>query len=287
MLESSLAFLQCMVCKGRLELDVLVRDVEIDEGLLYCSHCSLKFPIIDRVPILYSDTAMYISQRKSLAGRLYRLAKSNVMKDHLKSMIANIQYDNDQNIIEDRWTRIYQNSTKSKFYSIIKSKLSHIPKTSVALEHGCSIGTITTHLAQKHNMVLGIDRSFSAIWQAKRYHRANLDYFVACSLSDIFSVQFGLVVALNVLEIIEPRILLEHIKNQISNGYLVISDPYDFERQHMVKELDAKSLRKTIQQLGFHITCGTSRVSYIPWNLNLYDRARLCYKVDLVMGRLQ
>ena len=285
MLEASLEFLQCMVCKGKLKLDVLVSDIEIDEGILNCSNCGLKFPIIDRVPILYNDITTYISQRKSLAGRLYRLAKNKIMKDYLKNIISKIHYDKDQCIIEDRWVKIYQNSTKSKFYSIIKSKLSRMPRTSIVLEHGCSIGTITTHLAKKHDMVLGIDRSFSAVWQAKRYHRTNLDYFVADSLSDIFSVQFGIVAALNVLEIIEPKLLLDHIRDQISNGYIVISDPYDFEREHMVKRLDAKVLRSTIQHLGFHITCGTSHVSYIPWNLNLYDRARLCYEVDLVIGR--
>ncbi len=283
MLESSLDILQCMICKERLKVEVLIKDLEIVEGILECNCCGLKFPIIDRVPILWNDITTYLAERRSLVGKLYQISKSKVMRDYLKNAITGIQYKEDRGVIEDRWTRIYQNSVKSKFYHVIRSKLSLIPRSNIVLEHGCSIGTIAAHLAKSHDTVLGIDRSFSAIWQAKRNHRANLDYFVADSLSEIFSKQFDIVIALNILEIIEPHRLLECISRQISNGYVVITDPYDFERQHVVKRLEPGSLRIAMQQLGFDIIYGTSDPSHIAWNLNLYDRARLCYKVDLII----
>jgi 2-polyprenyl-3-methyl-5-hydroxy-6-metoxy-1,4-benzoquinol methylase len=137
-------------------------------------------------------------------------------------------------------------------------------------------------------MVFGIDRSFSALLIAKKSFKDNLDYVVADSLSSVFAQsQFNLIIALNILELVEPVDLLKHVSKQISSGYFVISDPYDFDRgTHSVKKpLDESQLRSYLQKFGFKISSKTKNPSFIPWNLKLNSRATLNYKVDLIIGK--
>ena len=42
--------------------------------------------------------------------------------------------------------------------------------------------------------------------------------------------KFDLVLALNMLEIVEPYEMLKCISKQISTGYTIITDPYDYVR---------------------------------------------------------
>jgi 2-polyprenyl-3-methyl-5-hydroxy-6-metoxy-1,4-benzoquinol methylase len=171
---------------------------------------------------------------------------------------------------------------------VIKKNLNFIAKSKLVLEYGCSIGIITSYLANSHDMVFGIDRSFSALRYAKKSSKNNLDYIVADSLSPVFGkLQFDLILALNVLELIEPLELLKQVSKQISIGYFVISDPYDFDRgtNSVRKPVDESTLRKNLWNLGFKILSKTKNPSYIPWNLKLNSRATLNYKVDLIIGK--
>ncbi len=163
-----------------------------------------------------------------------------------------------------------------------------MPSSKLVLEHGCSIGIVTSHLANSNDLVFGVDRSFSAIEYAKKQFKDNLDYFVADSLTPVFGkLQFDLVLALNVLEIIEPQVLLKSISKQITKGYFVISDPYDFDRgpASVKNPMDASTLRINLKNLGFKISNSTKKPSFIPWNLKLNPRATLNYKVDLVIAQ--
>ena len=210
------------------------------------------------------------------------------MKSFLKSSLSKIISGDDRTLLEERWSKIYQNSMHSKFYSLIKNNLNSLSKDNAVLEHGCSIGIITSYLADSNKIVFGIDRSFSALRFAKKSYKNNLDYVVADSLSPVFGkLQFNLVLALNILELIEPIELLQHISKQISSGHFVISDPYDFERGiHSVKKtLDEYTLRTNLENLGFKISAQTKKPSFIPWNLKLNPRATLNYKVDLIIGK--
>jgi hypothetical protein len=100
-------------------------------------------------------------------------------------------------------------------------------------------------------------------------------------------LHFDLILALNVLELVEPMELLRHISKQISAGYFVITDPYDFDRgtNSVKKLLDEKTLRRNLENLGFKIVPKTTTPSHIPWNLKINPRATLNYKVDLVIGK--
>lgn len=288
MLESSLEFLRCVRCSSKLELDVFKRDQEIEEGLLECKKCNLKYPIIDKLPILWVDFPAYLSSRKKLSGKLYRLITNQTLRDFFKSSLSEIKPVDDRTALEERWTRIYQNNKNSKLYSLVKSSIDALQKSNLVLEHGCSIGIMTSYLADYNKMVFGIDRSFSALQIAKKSFKSNLDYFVADSLSPTFGkLQFDLILGLNVLELIEPLELLKHISKQISSGYLILTDPYDFDRgSNSVKApLDELTLRTTLKDFGFRITAKTKNPSYIPWTLKLNPRATLNYKVDLIIGK--
>jgi len=232
MLESSLEFFRCVRCGSKLDLDVFKIDKEIEEGILECCKCYLIFPIIKKIPILWDDFSKYLSDRKVLSGILYQSTTSEKLKKFVKHSLSKInKFNDDRTALEKRWSLIYQNSKGSKFYSAVKNNINSIPPSPVVLEHGCSIGIMTSWLADSHNMVFGIDRSFDAISYAKKSHKNNLDYAIADSLSPIFGkLQFDLILALNVLDLIEPSEFLKHVSKQISFGHLVITDPYDFDR---------------------------------------------------------
>ena len=210
------------------------------------------------------------------------------MKQFLKTSLSNSTKCDDRTHLEERWCRIYLKSKNSRFYSVVKKELEQIPSSELVLEYGCSIGLMTRFLADHHKTVFGIDRSYAAISVAKKSSKKNLDYIVADSLSCVFGrTKFDLVLALNVLELIEPLDLLQHVSEQIRQGFFVISDPYDFDRgKNSVKNpLDEKSLRKNLENLGFSITAKTKKPSFHTWNLHLGSRTVLNYKVDIVTSQ--
>ena len=289
MLESSLEFLKCVNCGSKLELDSFKQDKEVIEGILECPKCNGQYPIIEKIPILWNDFPLYLSSRKKLGGKLYQLIENSKLKKFCKSSLSNtIQTNEDRTSLEERWSQIYQNSKSSKFYSEIQKNLNSLQKSNLVLEYGCSIGIMTSFLAKSNKMVFGVDRSFSALRIAKKLFKNNLDYVVADFLSPIFGkFQFDLVLALNVLELVEPAEFLKHVSKQIDKGYFVISDPYDFDRGiHSVKKpLDEKLLRMNLQNLDFKITPETKTSSHISWILKLNPRATLNYNVDLVIAK--
>ena len=139
---------------------------------------------------------------------------------------------------------------QSRFYSTIKKELRNLPTSKLAVEYGCSIGIMSSFLSDTFQTVFGVDRSFSAIKIAKKDSRDNLDYFVADSLSPIFGkTKFDLILALNLLELIEPIDFLKHISAQIQKGNLIISDPYDYDRgiNSVKNPLDENTLRQNLR----------------------------------------
>jgi len=289
MLESTVTFLRCVRCGSKLELDVFKLDKEIEEGILECKKCTLVFPIIEKIPFLWDDFSKYLSFRKVLGGKLYRLTNTEKMKSFLKSSLSKtIRTNDDRTALEERWSKIYQNNQSSKFYSLIKKNFASIKRSKLVLEYGCSIGITTSFLADYHDMVFGIDRSFSALRYAKKSSKNNLDYIIADFLSPVFGrLQFDFILALNVLELMEPLQLLKQVSKQISTGYFIISDPYDFDRgtSSVKKPVDEQTLRTNLENLGFKISSKTKKPSFLPWNLKLNPRATLNYKSDLIIAK--
>ncbi len=287
MKEFSLDYLRCIKCNSKLELDVFKKQREIEEGILECKECKSLYPIIEKIPILWDDFSNYISNRRMLGGKLVNSVSSQMKKFLKNSLTRNIKSIEDRTNLEERWTNIYQNSRRSRFYSTIKNELDTLPNSKLVLEYGCSIGIMSSFLADSSQTVFGVDRSFSAIKIAIKESKENLDYFVADSLSPLFGkTKFDLILALNLLDLVEPVDLLKQISAQIQNGNLVITDPYDHDRgQNSVKRpVDENTLRQNLRNLKFRITSNTDSPSNIPWNLKLNPRTTLNYKVDLVIA---
>jgi len=286
--QFSLEYLRCVNCNSALELEVFERSSEIREGFLLCLNCDGRYPIISKIPILWPNFASYLSNRAQLGGYLMNQAKNQKLKSFVKCSLKKIDRRiADTSPIEKRWVTTYKKSLKSKFYNHIKNSIKKLSQSNLVLEHGCSIGHITQYLAQKHAIVFGIDQSFFAISEAKKNDFKNLDYFVANSLKPPFGkTKFGIVVALNVLELIEPLDFLNVVSSQV-RGTVVISDPYDFERgkESVKQRINSKSLRAELIKLGFTLMQNTTRPSFLPWKLNINSRLSLHYKVDLIIAK--
>ena len=282
MLETTVNFLSCLQCNSKLDVDVSSKDDEIVEGFLVCKNCTLKFPVIDKIPIIWNDFTKFLFKRRQLGEELYFLSKSEAMKQFVKSSMKSTSSERSQ--IEKHWTEIYQNSTNSKFYQTLKKFLSTID-SKISLEYGCSIGTVSSFLGRQSENAFGIDRSFYAIQIAKRKKLPNVDYVVSDALFPIFGRQkFDLIVGLNILELINPPDLILHVAKQIESGHFVLTDPYDFERgtNSVETRFDSDSLREFLLESGFQINKKTKQPAFIPWNLEINKRTTLNYQVDLI-----
>lgn len=286
--ESSLKYLRCVKCHKKLDLEIIRRKEEINEGFLVCKNCNSRHPIISKIPIIWENLSLYLSKRAQLGGHLYSHSTSQEMKSFIRNALSKVKKDiDDISWIEKKWVLIYLESRKSRFYPIIKNILKKLPKSKTSLEHGCSVGFVSEFLAMQNEVAFGIDSSYFAIAHAKKNFHQNLDYFVADSLYHPFGNQkFDLVVGLNLLELIEPKALIRVIASQIKNGTIVLSDPFDFERgKNSVKDpLYEKTLRDELVKYGFAISSQTKKPSFISWNLNINKRSHLNYKVDLIIG---
>jgi 2-polyprenyl-3-methyl-5-hydroxy-6-metoxy-1,4-benzoquinol methylase/uncharacterized protein YbaR (Trm112 family) len=287
--RKNLQFVFCVKCKGTLALDVFDETFEINEGFFFCNDCHLKFPIISKIPILVENLSRFLANRTSLGGLLLELSLTKIMKEFIKNTISKIQKsENDFFPTEKRWTDIYLLNKKSSFYKNIRSHISKIPQKNFVVEYGSSIGLISNSLELRHAHVFGIDTSFQALLEAKNKSSKNCEYFLADILQNpLGKKKFDLIVALNMFELVEPSLLLKTIFKQISNGFIFLSDPYDYDRgKNSVKNpFDANQVRQILYQNKFKITKSTKKPSKIHWNLKINDRTQLNYKVDIIIAR--
>ncbi len=287
--EKNVNFLRCVKCSEKISLDILQCSSEVDEGFLVCDNCKTKFPIIERTPIMVKNFLSYISNRPSLGGQLHILSKTSYMKEFVKNSLSRIKIPEiDQSLVEKHWYEVYKMNRNSSFYTILKRKLTELPSYGNVLEFGSSIGIISNFLRKMHQNVFGVDMSFYATQHAKRKSFDNSDFFVADVLNHPFTKKkFDLVLALNMLEVVEPSIMLEIISSQIKRGHIVFSDPYDYARGKKTVDLPLyeKDIRQKLRALGFSITKKTVIPSMINWALKINPRTKLVYKVDVVIGK--
>ena len=287
--EKNSHFIFCVKCKGDLSLEILDKTSEINEGFFFCRKCQLQFPIISKIPILIVNLSEFLKNRSSLVGLLFELSTTNTMKKFIKNTLSKIKKsENDFFITEKRWTEIYLANKQSDFYKKIKSKISKLSSKNFVIEYGSSIGIITKKLSSHHKHVFGIDTSFSALHVAKKKSPKNCEYILA----DILQHPFGkkksdLIIALNLFELVEPSLILKSISNQISNGVIFLSDPYDYDRgkNSVSKPLDENQIRETLINYGFKIVKNTKKPVMLNWNLKINKRTQLNYKVDLIIAR--
>ena len=287
--KTSVKFLRCVKCSGKINIEILNESSEIIEGFLICIDCKEKFPIINGIPIIMKSFTNYLKLRPSLGGNLLLLSNSQKMKNFVKMTLSKLRKSsNDLAIIEKRWEVIYRENKNSQFYSKMTQKFSMLPRSKFVLEHGASIGIISKSFAKKHDNVFGIDSSFYAITTAKQNSQENIDFFVCDSLFHPFGKKkFDIVLALNLLELVEPVELLNIMFKQVNHGYIIISDPYDYDRgKNSVRTpLYENDIRKKFHNLGMSIMYNTKNPNSFSWNLKINKRTTLNYKVDLVIGK--
>jgi len=282
-------FLFCIKCNATLDLEILDESSEINEGLLYCKKCKLKFPIISKIPLMLENLPQFLQNRPSLGGFLLKSAVTQSMKQFIKQNMSKIKKNkNDFFLTEKRWTNIYLANKNSSFYKTIKSHLVKISPKSLVIEYGSSIGIISNDLGKKHGRVFGIDTSFSALLEAKKKSPKNCEYVLSDVLQHPFGKKkFDLIIALNLFELVEPISLLNTISSQIQNGLIFLSDPYDYDRgkNSVTHPLHEKQIRETLTQKKFLITKSTKTPSNIIWTLKINHRTNLVYKVDIIHAR--
>lgn len=288
MYESSLRYLKCVNCGNDLELLTFENKNEVVEGILACNICYSQYPIISSIPFLLKDLTSYFSIRAKLGGYLMLKAKNRIVKSIISKALKEIkQVQDDTTDLEINWINIYKKSKRTKLESKIPNILEKLPSCNSAIEHGCSMGKMSQVMSNHHDQVFGIDKSFFALIEAKKRKIKNADFFVADSLAHPFAnKKFDLVMALNILELIEPLEFLEIIDIQASK-FIILSDPYDYERgKYSVKtKLDESSLRLKLIQMGFELIMKTKKPDYLGWKLQVNPRLELNYKVDLIVAK--
>jgi SAM-dependent methyltransferase len=191
---------------------------------------------------------------------------------------------------ERHYSRIVKGSFSEFYDNVTDLILKKFPNCSMCLDLGCAIGIGTSALARKYSVVLGVDQSFSFVWEARRRNDShNLEFLVADTLKLPFpNGMFDLIIALNILDLLEPSDFLMHVKElSRKNGELVIADPYDFRDQKGDPQNihDGKSIRRMLRSNGYVIDKDFRHESYLPWIIRINRRAYLVYFADFIIAK--
>jgi len=297
-------------CNSRLDVECMsaIAD-DCVEGFLHCDICKASYPIINGVAIIVNDFTGYISQRTRILGKWLLECKTHSMKQFLWEKSKGVR-----NVSQNRYEEggawfepyLYMHSAKTKidkhfsqiinnefdnFYAyLIDLVLDKFSASRMCLDLGCGIGISTRRLAEKLGFVFGTDQSFSFIREARKQNKnQNIEFCVGDSLKLPFKkYKFDLVVSLNVLDLVNPRILIAHMNSLLkSEGSMVITDPYDFrdEKGDLMNVYNGKSIRKLLTNDGFIIDKSTHNESFLPWILRINQRTYLLYFTDLIIAK--
>ncbi|HET7643485.1 MAG TPA: class I SAM-dependent methyltransferase [Nitrososphaeraceae archaeon] len=284
---------------------------ECIEGFLYCVDCNIKYPIIEGIAIVVKNISQYIQDRTEMYGKWLLSCVSKEMREYLKNTGKSLLLPNKTSRYEDGgiWYTPYKwfqqdnhnedrlikslkgNPNPNELYDRIVNSIN--PKIDgIALDIGCAMGKTTLQLAKKFSFVIGIDLSFSFIKEARKYmqelRQGNAEFCVADAESPPFHpMKFDLIMAINLIELVNVIKLLSSCHWLLKpQSDIIITDPYDFNRERIGKEYNARSFRTLIKENGFEIneSC-LKKEAFIPWILKINERTYLYYFVDFIKAK--
>ncbi len=203
MRKSLRSALGCPACAGELKIDsdhleALYQDngAELKEGLLHCSACALRYPVICGVPILLMNVYSWLRTNYYyiVEGALHSGGISNAMNQYLDSKGWRMSAAPANNYYElPRWISIFASThydtapvglddesplghllagQPSVFDAVMDSLNRHMKRSvSRALDIGANVGGMAFRLAAKATQVIGIDTAFNPILCARRIQR--------------------------------------------------------------------------------------------------------------------
>lgn len=298
----------------RLQIENLIDNEgkECIEGFLICPDCDSKYPIIEGVAIILKNFPNYIQNRTEMYGKWLLECQTNEMKDFLRNSGESLSSPIGSNIYEDggiwyspykwlqlekhdedrlikslRW-KINPNELYDRVISSINPKLDGI-----ALDLGCAMGKTTLKLAKKYSFVIGVDLSFSFIKEARKLMQEDIQgnaEFCVCDVSSLpfHNMKFDLILAMNLIELVNPKELLLSVHKLLKpHSDVIFTDPYDYNRgKEIEKKYDARSFRELIEESGFEINeSNQKKESFIPWILKINERVYLYYFVDFIKAK--
>ena len=281
------------------------------EGILNCSRCGSKFPIIGGVAIIVENFSQYATERVETFGRWISDCKSPELRTFLKeegmriieSRIVKNKYEEDDWFRPYLWTH-YDYSLDDRFLSMLRWKIkpdeiyrkaanlreNNIYK--VGLDVGCSVGSASLMMAGKFSFVFGIDNSFTFITESRRRMKEkdirNIEFLVCDSTRMPFeSHLFDVILALNILGRVDlDKTILSFNRLIKLNGKLLIADPYDRNKEQIKSDMDATKLRSVLEKSGYEITIKNKKhESFIPWIIKVNKRCYLFYYLDFIESK--
>lgn len=261
----------CTACAGGLAGDDVVR----------CAACGAAYPTVSGMPVLFGDLRRYLAQRHSVGLQMMRRCGAASRDMVAAAMPADARCDS-RGATERRWAAVYQSSDNTSLYRHILNMMPPAADLKI-LEHGCSVGVFSRLLKGEGAAVTGVDTSFPALDMAAR-QAPGIQYAAADSLS-LRCGRFDVVISLNMLEVVEPRALLQSMASRAAR-YVVVADPYDYARgdRTVSEPMDGTAVRRLLNGMGFDMISGTASPSFVPWSLRISPRTTIRYLVDLVIG---
>lgn len=246
-----------------------------------CDRCGATYPVVANIPVMVSDLPRYLMRRYSVGLQMMRLCGGTVRDYISECMPAN--GDDCRGSAERRWAAIYMSNGDSRLYDEVAGRLSGLPGESV-LELGCSVGALAGRMGG--TAMTCVDISFPALVHAARQY-PHARYVLADVGDGVFGAHgtYDTVVALNVLDIVEPSVLLKTMA-RCARRHIVLADPYDYQRgpDTVGGQMSALEVRRYVERLGFGVTDDTKKPSYVPWTIRINARTAVRYLVDVIVA---
>jgi SAM-dependent methyltransferase/uncharacterized protein YbaR (Trm112 family) len=313
----------CPGCRTATADRIDVRTLERAGDVLACE-CGRRYPIVDGVPIVMNGLADF------LHGEL-----ATVVERDLPTEVAALLVEGGGDdapyaqllehlsiYLDSHWGDHAEPPADDGGLAAIIDRLALLPRVSLAVELGCSVGRVVAELARRAEHVVGLDLQFGAVRRARRildgerlpYNRRIIGrrYMTArVSAGDraapgvtllcgdaldppLIPRSYDRVVALNLLDSISnPRQLLTVMDALCATGgELILSSPYTWKSSVMADadrlgDFDPAAAVRAILRDGTELMAryAIEDEAELPWTLRRDARSSLSYRAHYIRAR--